>query len=210
MKLGKVVIIGAYAVLSGFSDASVTIIFNSYFVGGVSSNFADAEGRVRNGMHYGIVVDGTGNGFRSTYDFIVPSQGGVQVMMAMGVPTDDVIIFADDLTADNSLGGILVEGDGITSGGDGGLTGIRFFFLGGAEAGDPYALIWFDPEIGSFGTLQSPVFVVPPDGHVVHHDQPFLGVDPIRPATSGVLTVPEPRAATIAAIGILIGLRRRR
>lgn len=192
------------------SQAAVTATFNSAFAGGVSANFADAGGTVSNGLFYGILVDGAGNGFLTTYDEVVPALGPAagNVGLALtsgGLASDDRLYFAQDLTSDTSL---LLEGDFLTSGGNGGITGVAFDFAGDVGAGDVFGIVWFDGI--SAGLLEDGSFVVPADGNVSTFDGPFVGADPVRSATGLTFGVPEPSVALLGALGIFGLIRRRR
>ena len=207
MKLNIRVLLAAVSIAAtASSQAAVTITFNAAFAGGVSSNLANNAGVVSNGMFYGIIVDGNGNGIGSTYDAIDPILGGSFALTVGGLATDDFLFFASDLTADTTA---LLEGDFTTTGGSGSVSGVAFNFSGAAGAGDSYSLVWFDPNGVNAGALSNAAFVVPADGNVVTHDSPFVGVDPIR-AANNITFVPEPSVALLGLFGAIGFLRRRR
>lgn len=216
-----VVLLGLIAGVSSL-QASVTISFNSPFVGGMSGGFANTGGVVTNGMHWGIFIDGSNNGLVD-YAPITPSVNAIVnlVNATTSIATDDWMYFAGDLTADSSQGGVLSEGDFVTPGANGGVsTFINLNLVSPALAGKAFSLFWL--EGGKAGLLSDAQFILPPDGSTVTFDNPFVGVDPVRTAglaysgTSGTSTgpavnfVPEPSAALLGAIGALGLLRRRR
>ncbi|WP_035609651.1 hypothetical protein [Haloferula sp. BvORR071] len=197
----------AVATLSA-AHGAVTIAFNAPFSGGMSSNFANSQGVVSNGMKWGIVVDTTGNSFLDSYDSVALVQGTSVALKANGFATDDRLVLALDLTSDSSQGGQALEGDFLTPGGNGGISGISFALTNGMARGNTFFLVWFDETSGRFGALGSPQFVIPADGQTVTYAQVFEGVDPIRKASNGY--VPEPSSALLGLPGAFGLLRRRR
>jgi hypothetical protein len=197
------------------SYASVTIGFNAAFTftpgDGVSSNFANAAGTVFNGLWCGIIVDTTGNGFLSNYEGVAPSLNARFNLQVGGTfaATDDVLVFCDAKTYD-TVG--LVEGDGTTVGGPGGLASVAGLDLtGGITQGDAFRVVWFDnsqPWLTTAGSFADAAFVIPADSSAVDIGTPFAGVEPTRVAT-GIL-IPETSTALLGALGVLGLLRRRR
>ncbi|WP_035609648.1 hypothetical protein [Haloferula sp. BvORR071] len=203
----------AVATLSA-ARATVTIVFNDPFDYGMSSNLANTAGVVSNGMKYGIIVDTTGNGIRGTYDPLALTQGTSVQLTNLGSGTGDFLILANDLTSDTSQGGNLFEGDSTTPGGNGGVSGVNFTLGGGVTTGQTFWLVWFDSVTNKGGSLASAEFVVPADGQTVECDQVFLGVDPVRPATSIAFyeasSIPEASSFILGLLGAFGLLRRRR
>ncbi|WP_265594539.1 hypothetical protein [Haloferula sp. BvORR071] len=184
---------------------AVTIAFNAPFSGGMSSNLANSLGVVSNGMKWGIMVDTNANGFLSVYDFVPLVQGAsISLTTNGGEATGDRLILALDLTSDSSQGGQALEGDFLTPGGNGGVSGISFALSNGLAAGQSFFLVWFDGTFERSGFLGSPQFVIPADGQTVTYAQVFEGLDPIRPAS-----FPEPSSALLGLLGAF-GLWRRR
>jgi hypothetical protein len=223
----KVATIAALAVMAMGSafGATVSINFNGDFDTFVPQNFANAAGTVSNGLIWGIVVDGGGNGLITTpslrYDQVAKAAGQSYVLSVAGAATDDVLYIAQGLTANTSGS---TEGDFSTPGGNGGIYGITGVTtdLNGVATGDKFYVVWFDTAGGVAGTLTDASFLIPANGASVDLTAPFAGVDPIRTAglayvgTSGTSTgagiafVPEPSTALLGAIGALGLLRRRR
>lgn len=196
---------------SAIASASVTLNFNNAFAGGVSSNFSNAAGTPTDGLFWGIIVDNTGDGVLSSYGSVVPQiDTQVSLTTSMGGATDDTLIFSADLTMDTSG---LTEGDFVTTGDTGGLSGITGLDLTSEIAtGNDFYIVWFDnvdsTKAGVFGDA---TFVLPPDTSLTDYDVPFEGVDPSR-AASGVVfqTVPEPSSFALLGLGGLGFLLRRR
>jgi MYXO-CTERM domain-containing protein len=197
------------------SNGAVTISFNAPFLGGMSSNLATQGGTVSNGLTWGIIVDGTGNGFLNTYDGLVNGAA----LLSSSVATDDYY-FLGGLTEDSGQGGTVLESDFVTTGGNGGVGSVIFNLTGTATANDAFLLIWVDGN--KVGTLADASFIVAADGAIVTQDAPFVGVDPVRSAGlaysgtnpvstgPGITIIPEPSAVLLGALGALGLLRRRR
>jgi hypothetical protein len=195
----------------------VTIMFNAYFVGGMSSNLANRDGVVSNGMKWGIVVDTNGNGIAMEYGVVALTPGASVPLnltaAAGGGSAGDQLVLAMDLTSDSSQDGQAWEGDQVTFGGNGGVSGIgNVQFINGVTTGQKFWLVWFDDSSPGVmaGFLGSPEFVIPPDGHVVTYADVFVGVDPVRTANVNVFGFPEPSTLLLGMLGGLGLLRRRR
>lgn len=214
----KQTLIACFALLAmaTASNGAVTISFNSPFIGGLSSNLANQAGVVSNGLQWGLIVDGTGNGILDFYDAVVTGSG----LFSSSVLTDDFLFLATTTTSDSSQGGAFTEGDFATPGGNGGIGTIAFDLVGSAGAGDAFRIVWFDGS--KLGELADASFILPADGQIVTLDAPFVGVDPTRNAGlsylgtaaasngDGITIVPEPSAALLGVVGALGLLRRRR
>ena len=138
------------------------------------------------------------------------------------------------------LGLSLVDGAELVDGlryFDGGVTGDAIFSDGGpgspldsgivdhtafadVNAGDSFALIWFDRGIASgdelvegdnYGLLEDANFAVPNDGVTLANFGAFFGgPDPVITANLQVQAVPEPSAIVLTGLASLVLLRRRR
>jgi MYXO-CTERM domain-containing protein len=219
----KLVSLTTMALLAaGPAFGTVSLNFNAEFESGVPQNFANSLGAVSNGLIWGVLIDAGGNGLSVTpYDAIAggPALGSNYVLSSATVATDDILYIATQTTS-STAGSI--EGDSVTTGGNGGIYDLNNISLvsNGVNAGDKFYVVWFDGSLG--GTLTDATFVLPADGSVLNYGVPFVGVDPTRNAglayvgTSGVSTgagisfVPEPSAALLGAVGALGLLRRRR
>ncbi len=189
------------------ASATVTINFNNPFAGGVSSNLADTLGNVSNGLYWGVIVDTDSSGFLTSYDDFTLAQNTTLILGSGGAPTTNVLILADSFTTDTSA---FLEGDVVTTGGNGGVTAITDTPLAnGVTTGDAFRLVWFDPSGTEAGFLSDPSFLIPTDGASGDFDSPFVGTDPVRAAT-GITIVPEPSALLLSAFGVLGLLRRKR
>jgi hypothetical protein len=218
----KIATIGSLLLAASFSfGATVSINFSNDFDTGVPQGLSNQLGVPTNGLVWGIVVDGSGNGL-STAAYNVPdfTASSLTVLsLAAGGVTDDVLyISTSGLTANTSSG---TEGDGLTTGGVGGIYDIVGVDLSnGVGTGDKFYVVWFSGGVA--GTLTDVSFVIPAAGASVALADPFVGVDPNRSAglayigTSGTSTgagltfAPEPSSALLGAIGALGLLRRRR
>lgn len=218
----KIVSLTTLALLSaGSAFGTVSLNFNAEFESGVPQNLANSAGAVSNGLIWGVLIDGSGNGLSLTpYD--VPAGGlalgSNHILSSATVATDDILYIATQTTS--STAGSL-EGDASTPGGNGGIYDLNgIALLNGVSTGDKFYVVWFDGNSG--GTLTDASFTIPADGSLLAYGAPFVGVDPTRNAglayvgTSGASTgqgialVPEPSAALLGAVGALGLLRRRR
>ncbi len=176
------------SILLTSAHGTVTLNFNSAFVGGVSSNFADAAGTVTNGMFWGVIVDTDNTGFFTTYDPFIVSANSVTILGNNGSASTNVLITSADLTQDTSG---FAEGDFITSGGPGGITAVADAALAnGVSTGDVFRIVWFDPSNTQAGFLDDATFVIPADGAGVDYDSPFVGS---RSSSSCYWYNPRPR-----------------
>lgn len=197
----------------GAASATTTFAFNE-FGGGISSSLSNAAGASNvNGLFYGVIIDKDGGGFATTtYDPVVPVLGQTFSLTSGGLSTDAVIVFAANLTGDQTFEGAFTDAGGGPSQQWGGVSGVSVSYTNGIAAGQTFQLIWFDPSLGTAGVLSSNQFVIPTDaGATLDVDDVFLGADPIRAATGITFqVVPEPTTAILGAIGALGLLRRRR
>jgi hypothetical protein len=219
----KIATIGSLLLAASCSYGAVSINFNNEFDTGVPQGLSNQSGVATNGLVWGIVVDGSGNGLSTASAYNVPSfvagSSTILSLAAGNVATDDILyISTSGLTADTSGS---TEGNGTTFGGVGGIYDLASLALtNGVGTGDKFYVVWFDGS--KAGTLTDPSFVIPSDGFTVALADPFVGVDPNRSAglayigTSGTSTgagltfAPEPSSALLGAIGALGLLRRRR
>lgn len=211
------------ALAAGSAFGTVALNFNAEFESGVPQNLSNSLGVPTNGMIWGVIIDGSGNGLVNTsegsYDAISLATGSNYILSVGSVATDDVLWTSMNLTADTSGS---TEGDGLTPGGPGGIFDISGIALAnGVTTGDTFYVVWFDGTVG--GILTDATFTIPSDGAALSYGEPFVGVDAIRSAGSsyvgtsgtpvaggGIQFVPEPSAALLGAIGALGLLRRRR
>lgn len=219
---------------SGSAFGTVTLNFNLAFDGGVSSNFADKDGVVTNGLFFGVIVDANRNGLTKNYGQLTPALGARTILnTTLGVATDDILTMATIKTG--STAALTEGGNGSGSGGPGGVFSVQLAFGNGIGASDPFYLVWFDNtgtsplRAGAMTFTDLTVddtddsWLLPPDGSLSDFDEPFEGTDPIRNASTtytlngldtttsaGLTFVPEPSAALLGALGALGLLRRRR
>lgn len=211
----KKLLLASVGALLGASFAGATTVFqfNEAFSGGISSNLSNAAGEsATNGLFYGIIVYTAGSSSTTTtYDPIVPALSSTLALTSNGVATGAVVIFASDLTADQSFGGAFTDSGGVT-GTAGGVSGVTVTYNNGIASGQSFQLIWFDTNLQTAGVLSSSEFLIPADtGAALTVDDIFIGEDVVRAATGlsfGV--IPEPSTALLGAIGALGLLRRRR
>jgi len=136
---------------------------------------------------------------------------------------DDYWFQAPTTTTDSSQGGILVEDDFVTPGGNGGLGTLAFTYTGSVNTGDRFVVVWFnEAEMRYGGVLSDPSFVLPADGWLMNFDAPFRGNDPIRsslysytgtsgtPTGPGIQPFPEPSSSLLSLLSGVFLLRRRR
>jgi PEP-CTERM motif len=221
MKL-KLFFLFLVVLLPSVTLGSVSMNFSLDYSSGVPSGFSDASGIPADGMLWGILIDGSGNGIAGNYD--IPAAGlaaGQNYIMGIsGLATDDVLWTSASYT-ENTISS--VEGDGITTGNTGGfynITGIDL--LNGVDGTDKFYIVWFSGN--KVGVLSDASFTIPAEGGSSDYGTPFVGVDPVRSAgksysgIDGVSTgpgiqlslVPEPSSAFLASLGALGLLRRRR
>lgn len=167
---------------------------------------------------WGILVDTNRDGFlplayQYVADFVYPSTGTLQHVMSgryaapgnLGVPsaTDDVLLLSSTPL--------------ILSSGSNRATSLQVTYSGGIDAGDPYALIWFDATtVGTaaladthFGILTGTAAVLPNDSGGVVAQSDFVNMP--RSADQQLLPVPEPSIMGFALFGLsLAALRRKR
>lgn len=215
----KLVTLATLAFAAGSAFATVSLNFNAEFDTGVPQNLSNAAGVPTNGMQWGVIVDKTGNGLSaSAYDAVTLVGGQSYVLTVSSAVSDDVLYMATGLTADTTGS---IEGDGVTTGGNGGIYDINGLALAnGVATGQKFYVVWFSGQLG--GTLTDASFTIPADGALLSYGNPFVGADPIRtagfaydgvsatPTGAGISFVPEPSAALLGAIGALGLLRRRR
>lgn len=229
----KIATIASLAMAMGTSFGAVSLNFSADFESGISQNLANIAGTQKNGLTWGVLVDGSGNGIINWNEvtqvgtkYIAPTLvSGVfsYVLSTASGLTDDVLTFASSLTVDTSITGT-TEGDNVTTGGPGGIYDINVALTNGVGTGDLFYVVWFDNvKTGVGGVLADASFTIPTDTFAVNYGLPFVGVDPLRKAGSGysgtsgtansaggIALVPEPSAALLGALGALGLLRRRR
>jgi hypothetical protein len=219
----KIISLTTFALLVNLclGAGSVTMNFNTEFESGVPEGFADIAGVPTNGMIWGILIDGSGNGISGNYDVTSSvTENSNYILSTSGIASDDVLWTSANLTSSTDAS---TEGDGITKGGNGGIYDIADILLqNGVDAGDKFYVVWFSGSTG--GVLSDPSFLVPAEGNTGSYGTPFVGVDPVRSAgksysgIDGVSTgpgiqlslVPEPTSAFLASLGVFGLLRRRR
>jgi len=199
----------------GFSQSSfatVTLQFSQTSVGR-ATGFANNAGTPTNGMRWGIVVDGSGNGFGAgNYDVFDNTTSGF--LSASSTVTDDFFVTTGLLTSNQTA-------TGTDPGGTGGITSLASIFAAypaGVGSGDAFRIIWFEstPAAGSFyGMFADALFTLPPDGNTQSYASVFAGAiaDPAKPANlqfPGTI-IPEPSRALLIGFGLVgLFLRRKR
>ena len=106
-------------------------------------------------------------------------------------------------------------------GGPGSVTTLTSMLLNsalGVGTGDPFAIVWFDSDLGSstvmnfgdwFGVYTNPNLILPVDGANQPYFSNFVGPDPVRSANIPWI-FPEPSSLMLSLLGVLPLLRRRR
>jgi hypothetical protein len=208
--------------IAGISSTfgTVSLNFNDAFVSGVPQGLSNAAGVATNGLVWGVLIDGAGNGLTKNYDFTTIAAGSNYILSSGSIATDDILWTSSSLTV-NTIAS--TEGGGVITGGIGGfddVTGIKL--ENGVSTGDKFYVVWFSNGIG--GILSDTTFVIPAESSSIDYGAPFVGVDPNRlvgrsyTGTSGVSDgtgitfspVPEPSALILGALSGLALLRRRR
>lgn len=200
-------------VLSTTSHASITLQFSQTAVGR-ATGFANSAGTITNGMNWGILIDGSGNGFSSAYD--APSSAATSGFLSNNsVVTDDYFVTTGLLTANQTPTGTDPGG----AGGISSLAGIFTSYPAGIGQGDAFRIIWFDgaPAAGSkYGLFSDASFTLPSDGSTTSYASVFSGstADPAKPANlsfNSAGPIPEPSRALLLGFGALgLMFRRRR
>lgn len=201
------------------SQATVTLQFST--ASAKLTNIQNAAGNATGGLRWGIVVDTSvaQNGFDSSgtsYDgFSFPSAGsGLMLSKGDGSGlTDDYFYFASSGNTTLASAGGTDSGTNVISS----LAGLPL--TGGVQAGQQFALIWFDTTTSNdgdkYGFLTNPAFVLPSDGNTVNFNTAVLGADPVRLASNvfgeGPAVVPEPSRLMLLGLGFFgLFFRRRR
>jgi hypothetical protein len=191
--------------------ATVTLQFSQSGVAR-ATGFADHLGNPTNGMAWGIIVDGSGNGFQAgTYDVFSSSTSGF--LSVGGLQTDDYFVTSGLFTS-------ALSATGTDPGGDGGITSISNIFSSypsGIGSGDAFRLVWFEstPAEGSYyGTFGDPSFTLPADGNTTSYASVFTGStsDPAKAAAHqfGTSVIPEPSRMLLLGMALTGLLFRRR
>ena len=176
-----------------------------------ATGFADHNGTPTNGMSWGIIVDGSGNGFQAgNYDVFSSSTSGF--LSVAGLQTDDYFVASGLVTGNQSA-------TGTDPGGAGGITSLANAFASypsGIGTGDAFRLVWFEsaPTDGSYyGTFGDASFSLPSDGSTTSYASVFAGAtaDPAKPASHQFGAVPEPSRLLLLGMAMagLIFRRRR-
>jgi hypothetical protein len=198
----------AFLAASALFGQTVTITMNT--------QLANAAGTPTNGMLYGIVVDTLGNGFDPGLTGGAAGPGIGEQMIgiganfalldAAGVPTDDIVYVAGNVTVNQpvpppGMDGMATTVAAIPMNGNPGAMGV--------DAGQQWGAIWF-PTLGAGGGMITQaggdtagfntdgLNVIPPAGSTVTQDNMVDGV------SGDIPTVPEP--STYAAIFGLVVL----
>jgi PEP-CTERM motif len=219
IKIALIVTLGMLSI-SAYGVGTVSLNFNAEFDSGVPQGLSDVTGVATNGMIWGILIDGSGNGLSGSYESTAIGTGSSYILNISGAASDDVLWTSTILTSSTATS---TEGDGVTKGGVGGFYEIVDVGLeNGVEAGDKFYVVWFSG--GKGGVLSDPSFIVPAASNSSTFATPFVGLDPNRSAglayagTSGESTgagftlslVPEPSSLIFGALGVLGFFRRRR
>ena len=172
------------------------------------TNIADAAGSTANGLSWGFLIAETGSSIGA------PLATDLGISTVDGSELADGLIFFEGGITGNAIGFDAGPGAILDSG------TIDYSAFSDIDAGNPFALIWFDRafaagdtlQVGdAYGLLENPAFVVPPDGTSLQDFSGlFAGADEIRPAALLVQPIPEPSSALLVGIASLGLLRRRR
>ena len=192
------------------SQATVTLQFSQTSVGR-ATGFANSAGTITNGMNWGVLIDGSGNGFSASYD--APTSASTSgFLFNNNVATDDYFVTTGLLTTTQTA-------TGTDPGGAGGISSLANIFASypsGIGAGDAFRIIWFDgaPAAGSsYGLFSDASFTLPADGNTTSYASVFSGstADPAKPANLTFNSIPEPSRALLFGFGALgLMFRRRR
>jgi hypothetical protein len=192
-------------------QATSTLQFNSASV--KATGFDNAAGNAAGGLSYGIIIDTGRTGFAdlgANYDgFVMPSSGS-GLFLARGVDasvTDDFFFWNGQTTL------------ATITGTDGGTNALSTSFgnipngTNGVDAGDPFAIIWFDSNTSDgskYGFLTNALFVIPSDTATVPVANAFPGIDNPRLAGNTLGAVPEPSRMMLLGFGLVGFFFRRR
>ena len=211
MQLRHILTTAAVLAFAHVASATVTLQFGQTGVAR-ATGFANSAGTPVTGMTWGIIVDGSGNGFQAgSYDvFSSATTTDGRQLFAGGVATDDYY-FSTGLSTGTATptsddpGGV----GSITQ-----LTSILTTIPSGIGTGDAFRIVWFEtpPADGTFyGTFGDASFLLPSDGSTTSFASVFAGstADPAKAATHQF--VPEPSRFMLLGLA-LVGLifRRRR
>lgn len=195
------------------SSASVTLQFSSPTFG-MATNWADSSGVGGSRLVWGIVIDTAGNGFDSHFFQGVnfATAGGQSLLTPEGNASDDYLWLSSNLmaTPNATYDGMVPGNNAITN-----ITSIGYNSAG-VNAGDAFAIVWFDRTSFSgisnygdaFGIFTDSSFIIPPDSYTVSFAPLFAGADSLKLMTGSL--VPEPSTALLGLLGIAGLIRRRR
>ncbi len=198
------------ALSAASARATTTLEFSVAPTG--ATNFANAAGVATNGMAWGVIIDTSGNGFKT-------GQYGASVLKLLtvltvgGVATDDYYV-ATGLA--RRRGGMLFTG---SEAGNGGITTTNTVPDAGAATrfGHRKHSDWFGWRLcctgSNYGFLTEADFTMPGAGAIQSYANDFTGADPVRSASLTIAAsgVPEPAGSSLALLGFAsLFLRRRR
>lgn len=210
------------------SHGAVTLQFSS--TTNYLSNFANASGTAiasdgSNRMVWGLIVDTLGNGFggasaatpyRHGFSLAGNTTGISLTTTTDGLDTvasDDVLFIASAVMASSTAA---TPPDSSLTNMNRVLSFTSMNYGGGVAQGMSYAIVWFDQLALGGTSLEGQKYgifatglLLPADPGTYNVSASFAGADPLK-TMDYVLTVPEPSAALLGALGVLGLLRRRR
>lgn len=194
--------------------ATTTLQFSISGIG--ATNFANASSVATNGMRWGVIISSTNATFAGSSVGYDPFNQAVSGFLTVGGIATDDYYFANGAVTTSTLGapffsgveagsGAITTANNVPTTGDG-ITNVA--------AGDPFALIWMPSSTANlgdkYGLMANASFVLPASG-ITAFTNPFIGADPLRPATFTFTSVPEPSKLILFGFGLCcLTLRRNR
>jgi len=226
LKYSIALILGMVPLAHGASTVTFSAVTGAS--NGVLTNLQSSSGNATSTKVWGILVDTSAgqDGFLATSTYLsgfslAASVQSVLTTTTGGIPTNtnDVLLIASALMSNSN--NATLDGGTLASGTLARPLSINFAYNNGIVAGQHFSLIWFDTIVNAAGTtsaqgaayglLSNAAFIIPSDGTVnLNLTSNFVGVDTVHLANQTLVSVPEPSAALLGALGALGLLRRRR